>query len=259
MKIGGIYRIVAPTGDCYIGSSTYIVGRFCRHRSELRAGRHHSAALQATCDAYGIRALTFEAILCALPGADLLALEQAFMDEYRPALNMAVFARASSRDPAVAGRISASAIASPAHAVARAANQRRAAIAVSKLVVRLTDGAVFASTYEAARTAGAATLDGLSLAISKGYRFAGHYWSYADSGITLQDRIADSSRRIAAGRARSSATMIEARRREILRVSDGVVFPSIAAAARSIGCNHSAIHRALKTGSKCKGSGWSYA
>lgn len=259
MKIGGIYRISAPSGECYIGSSTYIVGRLCRHRSELKMRHHHSQRLQSACDEYGIDRLKFETILCALPGADLLMLEQMLLDEHRPALNMAAVASATSRDPSVALRISKSAIASKGHAAARKLNQKLAASAVSKPVVRLTDGAVFPSAYAAARAVGATTLDGLSLSISKGNRFAGHHWSYLGSGITLQDRIDAARRRVADGKAKSRASMIEARRREVRRASDGAVFASIASAARANDCNHAAIHRALKTGSRCMGSEWSYA
>lgn len=259
MKIGGIYRIAAPGGECYIGSSAYIVGRFCRHRSELKAGKHHSAALQSACNAHGLDALVFEPILCALPGADLLALEQIIMGDLRPALNMSAVAAATSQDPTVARRISESAIASAAHARARAANQKRAAAAVSKPVERLTDGAIFPSAYAAARASGGATLDGLSLALSKGRRFAGHYWAFVGSGVTLEARLAAAERRIAAGRAKSSATMIAARRKAVRRSSCGTVFTSIASAARAIGCNRSAIHRALRSGSSCMGSRWSYA
>jgi group I intron endonuclease len=57
----GIYRIVnTANGKQYIGSSVNIRRRWHVHRTELRAGRHHSAHLQAAWNKYGEASFVFE-------------------------------------------------------------------------------------------------------------------------------------------------------------------------------------------------------
>lgn len=258
MKVAGIYRIVSPSGNCYVGSSNYIVGRFCRHRSELRGGKHHAKVLQSAANKYGVDALRFEPIFSVFDSADLLSFEQHFIDELKPEYNSSCVAESTSRDPLVAARISQSARASKAHAAARSKNQQKASAAVSRPVVRLTDGANFPSGYDAARAVSAATPDNLFTAIARGNKFCGHYWKYAGDSLSLKQAVANAKAKSEAGAIRSKETMIANRQKGVTRLSDGVMFSSIAGAARAIGCNHSAIHRALREGTNCKGSGWSY-
>ncbi len=258
MSVAGIYQIVAPSGNFYIGSSLNVPRRFHHHRSEMRSGRHHNSSLVAVARKYGIDALRFEMICCALDKAHLIELEQHFIDTLRPVYNATKVARSAACDDEVRERMSQSIRKSLRHAEARTRNQHLAARAISKAVVRLTDGKVFASGYEAARAVGANTPDNLYTAIRVGNKFSGHYWKYEGSDLTLAQAEHAAKLRAEAGAAQSSASMIEARRREVRRLADGMVFPSIAQAARVIGCNHAAIHRALKTGSKCMGSEWAY-
>jgi group I intron endonuclease len=255
----GVYRIVSPSGKCYVGSSIDMAARFRTHRYDLRRGRHHARALQAAAAKYGVHALRFEPIVCALDKKSLVALEQFLIDELKPQYNSTRTAACPLHDPCVAERLANSIRSSAAHRDARNRNRLKAHAVLSKAVVRLTDGVVFASSYEAARAMGATKrLDGVSGAIASGYRYAGHYWAYEGSGVTLRDRVAATERRVSDGAAKSKATMVEARRRAIKRIDDEHVFASIAEAARSVGCNHAAIHRSLKFGTRCMGSVWAY-
>lgn len=255
----GVYRIVSPSGKCYVGSSIDMAARFRTHRYDLRRGRHHARALQAAAAKYGLHALRFEPIACALDKESLVALEQLLIDELRPQYNSTRTAACPLHDPCVAERLANSIRSSAAHRDARNRNRLKAHAALSKAVVRLTDGAVFASSYEAARAMGATKrLDGVNGAIARGDRYMGHYWAYVGSGVTLQDRVAAAERRVSEGATKSKETMVAARRRAIKRIDDGHVFASIAEAARSIGCNHSAIHRSLKFGTRCMGGVFAY-
>jgi hypothetical protein len=256
--VAGIYRIQAPSGNFYIGSSIDMARRFRQHRHELRRGNHHALSLQHAANKYGHEALKFEALFCVINVADLAVVEQYFLDELRPEYNGTCMVGPSTQDPRVAAKVSASAKASAKHKTAREANAKRAWSVLSKPVVRLDDGEVFPSSYAAARAVGGGRLDGVCGAIANGNRWRDFYWAYVDSGVTLADRMRAAAARIAAGAAKSSASMIEARRREIVRLADGVVFRSIADAARAAGCNHSAIHRSLKHRTPCKGSVWAY-
>lgn len=77
---GGIYRITGPTGAIYIGSSEDIPFRWKRHRTTLRAGRHHNYRLQADWLAYGETAFTFEVVEKIRLTSSLVPTEQAYLD-----------------------------------------------------------------------------------------------------------------------------------------------------------------------------------
>jgi hypothetical protein len=110
----------------------------------------------------------------------------------------------------------------------------------------------------AARDCKAATPDNIYTALMTGNKFCGHYWKYEGDLLTLEQAEARAQRKVIDGANKSKATMIAARRKAVLRVSDGKTYQSVASAARSVGCNHSAIQRALKLGTNSMGSGWSY-
>lgn len=77
----GLYRIVCTvTGSTYIGSSVRIPYRLRQHRSDLRLGKHDNPKLQNAWNKYGADAFVFEPFLSALPGVDVLILEQAALD-----------------------------------------------------------------------------------------------------------------------------------------------------------------------------------
>ena len=257
MRIAGIYRITAPDGREYIGSSTYMVGRKCRHWSDLRMGKHHCARLQAIADELGVSALRFEPILCALPGADLVAIEQEVINEWQPELNSTLRACAPAQDAIVAAKISASAKSSQKHSMARVLNQRKASDAQSRPVVCLTDGRVFPSGYAAARHFGSKSPDNLSTALRVGTKFCGHYWVFLGSSITLAERFSAAATR-SSKCAQTLAESQAACRRGVVRQSDGALFASIAEASIAAGVNHSAIVRAAKTGMRSAGSAWRY-
>jgi GIY-YIG catalytic domain len=72
----GVYQIRnVLTGDCYIGQSIDIEGRWAQHRSNLFHRSHQSYALQAAWDEYGSHAFTWEVVEEVPPGIDLLTVE----------------------------------------------------------------------------------------------------------------------------------------------------------------------------------------
>lgn len=82
----GIYTITSPSGNCYVGSAASFRRRWNMHLSQLRRGKHHSAALQRAFNKYGESALKFEkVVLC--PITDLIVLEQRFIDRLQPKYN----------------------------------------------------------------------------------------------------------------------------------------------------------------------------
>lgn len=84
--ICGVYKITAPSGSFYIGSSLDVHARWSGHKSELRKGRHHCQPLQRAASKYGLDALTFT-LLAECPAADLRELEQLCIDMAGPVYN----------------------------------------------------------------------------------------------------------------------------------------------------------------------------
>lgn len=61
MTFYGIYRIVAPSGSCYVGMTTKsLKERWSGHRKELRSGKHKCAGLKRAYTKYGEVNLEFE-------------------------------------------------------------------------------------------------------------------------------------------------------------------------------------------------------
>lgn len=259
MRIGGVYRIVAPDGRFYIGSSRYVKQRWTHHRGALRNGKHGSRKLQGVADTFGIEALSFELLACCLDVDALPDLEQMFLDELQPPLNTFRKARVGMHDHATREKAKRGISTSLKHSQARQANQALAAKGVSREIVRLTDGVVFASSYEAARQCGVSHVDSMAAAANKGWRCGGHYWAWAGSGVSLADREQAAAEREKQRRANSAKGMTETTRRPVRRESDGAEFPSIAEAARQCNCHHTGIQRAVQTGMRANGSRWSYA
>lgn len=83
----GIYKITAPSGNCYIGSAVKFNKRWAGHRSALAKGSHHSKALQAAWEKYGGESFTFERLLLCRKD-DLLFFEQRAIDVFNPKYNM---------------------------------------------------------------------------------------------------------------------------------------------------------------------------
>jgi group I intron endonuclease len=87
----GIYSITSPSGKQYIGSARSFEARWATHRHHLRAGTHHSPALQRAWDKYGEKNMIFAKIaLC--PVTDLLIVEQSRIISAKPAYNVCAIA-----------------------------------------------------------------------------------------------------------------------------------------------------------------------
>lgn len=82
----GIYVITAPSGGQYVGSAVDFGARWRTHRHLLRAGKHHSRALQRAADKYGIEKLSFK-IMIVCRKEDLIFFEQRTIDVLRPRYN----------------------------------------------------------------------------------------------------------------------------------------------------------------------------
>jgi group I intron endonuclease len=94
-KSAGVYSIKnLLTGDLYIGSSSFLRSRKNGHFSLLRRGRHKNPDLQTAFDKHGENAFYFE-ILTLCPPEQLLKEEQRFVDEMKPAYNIAKAARST--------------------------------------------------------------------------------------------------------------------------------------------------------------------
>lgn len=85
----GIYEIVnLVNGKRYIGSAKSIERRFGQHRVRLRGKRHYNRRLQNSWNKYGEASFAFR-ILVLCPVEFLICFEQAAIDSYRPAYNLA--------------------------------------------------------------------------------------------------------------------------------------------------------------------------
>jgi group I intron endonuclease len=83
-KRSGIYAIRnLVNGKVYIGSASRFKDRWICHRSSLRLGTHHSRYLQSDWRKYGPDSFAFE-ILELVPVADLIRVEQGYLDRLRP-------------------------------------------------------------------------------------------------------------------------------------------------------------------------------
>lgn len=84
----GVYLITSPSGNCYVGSASRGFGRrWATHKSHLRAGTHHSSALQSAWNKYGESGMKFSKLLICSPEM-VLFYEQRAIDFYDPKYNM---------------------------------------------------------------------------------------------------------------------------------------------------------------------------
>lgn len=88
--VSGIYKIVAPNGKCYVGSSKDMLFRARQHRSKLKNNKHSNKHLQNSFNKYGGR-LIFEPIY-RCKASELARWEQVFINELEPAFNVLKFA-----------------------------------------------------------------------------------------------------------------------------------------------------------------------
>lgn len=97
----GVYEIRnMKTGDHYIGSSEHIEHRWARHKQLLRAGLHHSKALQHAWNSYGQEAFVFEMREHIADEVDRLTREAELIASERPPYNT-IGAEGADVDPAV--------------------------------------------------------------------------------------------------------------------------------------------------------------
>ena len=80
----GVYKLTAPSGKCYVGSSRNVGERLIEHSRKLRGGRHPNKRLQGAFRKYGPLK---EEILLVCRREDMIFYEQLVMDAYKPAYN----------------------------------------------------------------------------------------------------------------------------------------------------------------------------
>ncbi len=82
----GVYQILSPSGNCYVGSTKDFKGRWRRHKNQLKKGKHPNQILQNACNKYGFNTLEF-IIIATCPIDYLEKLEQYFIDNFKPKYN----------------------------------------------------------------------------------------------------------------------------------------------------------------------------
>lgn len=121
----GVYLIESrASGKRYIGSSRNIEARWARHRYDLRAGCHHSPALQRAYAKYGEANLRFEVLETCSPD-ECVAAEQRFIDEMKPEYNVSPIAGMPAHTDEVRARISVACRAAWIDPARREAQSRR--------------------------------------------------------------------------------------------------------------------------------------
>lgn len=90
VKKSGVYKIFNEVnGKFYIGSSKDIVGRLSKHRTDLKANKHHNRHLQNAWNMYGEKAFIFSILEeCSSEREVLLETEQSYIDLYLPEYNI---------------------------------------------------------------------------------------------------------------------------------------------------------------------------
>jgi group I intron endonuclease len=91
LKRSGIYRIVSPSGNFYVGSAVEIRKRWRNHKRQLISGVHHNKPLQAAAKKYGLESLRFE-IIEHCDSDVLINREQFYIDALRPKYNTCLVA-----------------------------------------------------------------------------------------------------------------------------------------------------------------------
>jgi len=233
----GIYKIEAPSGNFYIGSSTNVRRRFNAHKRDLKSGKHVNSALLNVAAKYGVDALSFEMIASVPNRQDLRDVEQLIINDWNPEYNISKNADCALFDAGVI---------------------KKRSKAISKRVVCLTDGMVFESGYAAARHYGEKTPDNISTAIKKGWKFAGHFWKFEGDEITLEEVEKNWLERDAARKKKAADKCSLVKGRPVRRLSDGKIFPSAPAAIKEVGGHRTMIYDAINLKVEKAGSMWEY-
>ncbi len=81
----GVYKIVNTTNKkFYLGSSVSIKGRWYKHKSRLRVGKHENILLQRSWDKHGEACFVLESVETGVEPENLLDREQHYLDTLRP-------------------------------------------------------------------------------------------------------------------------------------------------------------------------------
>lgn len=92
-NVSGVYRMLnIVTGECYVGSSTNLGNRLAVHRYRMTNRIHCNRNVQAAFDEHGINAFSFEVLKVVADKSQLIAYEQQFIDQLKPAYNLAPLA-----------------------------------------------------------------------------------------------------------------------------------------------------------------------
>ena len=92
MQKSGVYAIINTiNGHQYIGSSSNLHKRYCKHIWELNKNRHHSERLQRAWSKYGEKNFNFIVLEYCLI-SDLIQREQFYIDRLHPEYNIAPIA-----------------------------------------------------------------------------------------------------------------------------------------------------------------------
>ena len=253
----GIYKISDPSGGFYIGSSVNIERRFRQHKSELRRNCHTNFLLQSAYETHKEN-LKFEALSCVIDKKYLLELEQFFIDSLQPTYNLTMVAISAMLDPTVRERASEAVKRSAKHKQARLKNQTKAAKSISKKVIRMTDGVIFESGYAAAKFHNQKSKDNIGTAIKNGWKFAGHFWCYADDPkdiVTVESAWNEKEKLRKQSAALSSTNALS---KKVVRLSDGAIFSSATEASRQLNYYRTMVSDAIRLNAVRAGSRWSY-
>lgn len=80
-KVGGIYKIInIINGKFYVGSSINIIGRWAKHKSDLRSKRHTNPHLQNAFNKYGEQSFNIE-VIEEVKKENILSREQFWLDQ----------------------------------------------------------------------------------------------------------------------------------------------------------------------------------
>ena len=235
----GVYKIESPSGNFYIGSSVNLKRRFAQHKRDLRRGTHINLALQNTANKYGVDNLVFSVIACVLDGNNIRDVEQIIIDDLLPSYNISKNAHSALFDKQV---------------VDKRVNT------ISRPVVRLTDGAWFKSAYEAARAMdGYKQKDLFPTAVKNGWKWAGHFWKYADEDKTLEQVQAawDFRDKMRKEKAKEAASL--AKSKEVMCLNTGEVFASCRAAELAKGIHRGGVSRGCLGYKKVKDMFWKFS
>lgn len=115
-RVCGIYMLMTPKGDFYIGSSSNIRRRLCDHFRRMRAGKHYNIALQRAFNKYG----TLSAgVVLVCRQEDMLMYEQIAINGLKPRLNCSKLAGKVEHNDEVRAKLRAAAIAQMSDPAAR--------------------------------------------------------------------------------------------------------------------------------------------